>query len=101
MVSKHACNIIKQQGKVTQLLIQYETHTIPVMIVENVAGIFTSVLFESDNSPWPRDIDCAHEVFKQFNNEIRCIAKSWHEGDEPDEWLSISNAGEQTMLWRS
>ncbi len=89
----------KQARKVHHYRVSNEGHAIAVMVVENATGAFSSVLFESDRSPWRKDIDCARQAFAHFVKEVRCIASGWNDGDEPDEWIAINDTGENTILW--
>lgn len=93
------CEISKQSRRVTELNVGYQEQIIPVLIVEKAQGIFTSLLFESNHTPWANDKACGLEAYEQFNTEIRCNADSWQEGAEPDEWLSISEEGEKLINW--
>lgn len=81
--------------------LEIDGRTVPVMVIEKAAGNFTSVWFDSDRTPWARDIDCAREAHRHFQCETRCVASGWTDGDEPDEWWSITEAGEGKILWRS
>ncbi|MCW8885873.1 MAG: hypothetical protein OQK12_11560 [Motiliproteus sp.] len=91
---------LKQKQQVSYFQVENDGNRIPVMVIEKAAKLYTSVLFESDQTPWVQDIDCAREAFNHFNQEVRCIASGWNEGDEPDEWYSISDRGEEKILWR-
>lgn len=96
------CETLKQNERITQAkLTAMSTTPAPVLIVTKAQGIFTSLLIESDQTPWPTDLDCAREAHTYFSTEIRCNAGGWNEGDEPDEWLSVSDLGEQTITWRN
>ena len=91
----------KQSRKVKHFTVSYNEQTIPVMVVENASKAFSSILFESDTSPWAQDINCAREAFQHFAKETRCIASGWSDGDEPDEWVAIDSEGEKNIIWRT
>lgn len=93
------CEITKQARAITEAEVTYNSQPIPVLIVEKAQDGFTSVLFNSHRTPWASDKECAIEAFSAFDTEARCNAASWKEGDEPDEWLSISEEGEKLMTW--
>ncbi|WP_242521653.1 hypothetical protein [Motiliproteus sp. SC1-56] len=80
--------------------LSWQGQRLPALVVEKAAGNFTSLWFDSDQTPWDRDIDCAREAAAEFECEVRCIASGWKEGDEPDEWWSITPSEEKTILWR-
>lgn len=69
------------------------------IIVEHAVGDFTSVWFKSGNTPWHTDADCGREAFARLGVEIRCSTGPWQEGADEDEWLSISDDGEQVIRW--
>ncbi len=75
--------------------------SIPITVIEKAAPGYTSIWFDSDATPWPHDLDCARQAQPQLDCEIRCIAAGWQEGDEPDEWWSVSADGEQKIQWNS
>ncbi len=101
-LNKHFSQVerVKQKRQVHHFLVTHQDHEIPVLVIEKAAKNFTSVLFESDQTPWLQDILCARDAHSHFNKEIRCIASSWSEGDEPDEWTAINEEGENSILWR-
>ncbi|WP_271272969.1 hypothetical protein [Aliamphritea hakodatensis] len=83
---------------------QYRTGCgIPVLIHEKVSGkAWTSVWFDSDSTPWEKDLDCAIIASQQMDTEIRCIAGGWNDGDDPDEWWKVATDGEATKIqWRT
>ncbi len=83
---------------------QYRTGCgIPVLIHEKVSGkAWTSVWFDSDRTPWEKDLDCAVVASQQMDTEIRCIAGGWNDGDDPDEWWKVVPGGEAAkMQWRT
>ncbi|OMH39202.1 hypothetical protein BGP75_04985 [Motiliproteus sp. MSK22-1] len=92
---------LKQSRKVKHYLITHSDQQIPVMVVENASKAFSSILFESDASPWAQDIDCAREAYQYFSKETRCIASGWNDGDEPDEWIAIDSEGEKNIIWKT
>lgn len=85
----------------SQLEVTIDGTSTPVLVIEKAAGRFTSLWFDSATTPWHTDLDCAREAQLHFNCEIRCIYSGWNEGDDPDEWWSINNNGEQRIQWRS
>ena len=68
-------------------------------ITEQVAkGGYTSVWFESDQTPWPTDRDCAHQAYQYFKTETRCSTGGW-EGEDDGGWFRITDKGEQVVNW--
>ena len=81
--------------------IHHHGHDIPVMLVENAAEKrFTSLWFNSAETPWPTDQACAEEVFAALHCEVRCAPGGWQEGDEPDLWWRVNAQGEGLITWR-
>jgi hypothetical protein len=70
-------------------------------ITEQVAkGGFSSIWFESNQTPWHTDKDCARVAYEHFKTDTRCSTGGW-EGDEEDNggWFRISDKGEQVVNW--
>ncbi len=75
---------------------------VPVMIHEKAVGkAWISVWFRSDATPWVRDLDCAEEVAKALDTQVRCIVSGWQDGDEPDEWWKIEGGEIEKITWRT
>lgn len=80
----------------------YQDHTFKVAIHERALGkSWSSVWFQSDNTPWSIDLDCAREAAKVLNLQVRCIASGWQEGDNPDEWWKLENGTEEKIEWKT
>ncbi|MBV1789767.1 hypothetical protein KQ940_17060 [Marinobacterium sp. D7] len=76
--------------------------TVPVMIHEKAVGkAWISIWFRSDKTPWARDIDCAHEVARALDTQVRCIAESWTESNdsEEEEWWRVENGIAEKIQW--
>lgn len=68
-------------------------------ITEDVAkGGYASVWFESNQTHWDTDRDCALAAFDQFKVEVRCSTGGW-EGEDDGGWLRITDKGEQVVNW--
>lgn len=80
-------------------LLDYQGASLPVLVIEDASPGYTSVWFNSPATPWQDDRDCAREAFAHFQREVRATAGSWKEDADPDEWWSISAAGESTLIW--
>lgn len=91
------------QGQVHNFFAQMSDQQIPVMIHEKVSGkAWTSVWFNSDQTPWAKDLDCAEQAAKELGTQVRCIASGWNTGDDPDEWWKIESDGSTSkMQWRT
>lgn len=81
--------------------LQFEGRTIPVLVIEEASPGFTSVWFDSPQTPWADDMACAREAFAHFQQEVRAIAGSWDEEADPDEWWRIDVQGETVIRWPS
>jgi len=71
------------------------------IIVENASADFTSLWFKTGQTPWPSDLQCARAAANHFSGEIRCSPGPWNPDQDNDEWVSIQNAHESTVVWRS
>lgn len=76
--------------------------TIPLMIVRKAAGKWASIWFESDQTPWETDVDCARAVHAALSREVRCSVGGWTESDgeaDADRWLKVNAEGESEFVW--
>lgn len=75
---------------------------IPVLIQQRVIGkAWSSVWFDSSETPWATDLECAHQIAKEMQTQTRCIASGWQEGDEPDEWYKVYQGVEEIIVWNT
>lgn len=70
-----------------------------VNVVEKAAGKYWSIWFDSPETPWATDIDCARAAFAFFGKTIRCSVGSWEPDQPMDLWWQISNKGEGEISW--
>lgn len=77
---------------------QYE---VPVLIVEEIADAYLSVLFDSAAAPWIDDLACAKEIAIALDCEVRCVDGSWQPEQAEDEgWLSVTRSGARAIRWK-
>lgn len=88
-------------GRAIKYRTSYQGEEFAIVIVNNAAHNFSSVWFNSPNLPWTTDIECAKCAYKYFKTEIRCVESGWQEGQDPDQWYSISAKGERMIVWRN
>ena len=72
---------------------------VPCMVMEKAADGFTSLSFDSDATPWPRDIDCARALHAALSGEVRCSPGGWLPGDEPEQYIRLRGGEESVMTW--
>ncbi|MDR5906318.1 hypothetical protein [Franzmannia qiaohouensis] len=73
---------------------------IPVLLVEQAADGFSSLWFDSDATPWPRDADCARDASQALACEVRCSLGGWQPGDDPDRfWRILPDGREEAITW--
>ncbi|MDR5867180.1 hypothetical protein [Halomonas koreensis] len=73
---------------------------IPVLMVEKAADGFASLWFDSAETPWAADADCAREAAARLGCEVRCSLGGWQPGDDPDRFLQVKADGsEATIDW--
>ena len=98
--------IIEQKSVNASLLslkVAYNACEFEVQILEQAAGKrFTSVWFNSDQTPWQDDVECAKSAYQALNCEVRCNIASWSETEEqdPDQWWHINQYEEGPFIWR-
>ncbi|MCZ2721691.1 hypothetical protein O1D97_08500 [Marinomonas sp. 15G1-11] len=93
----------KKQDTCTSLTIEHNNKRIKVAILEEAAGKrFTSVWFDSPDTPWKDDIECAKQAFQELNCEVRCNFSGWEEEDnsDPDQWWCINQYKEGPFIWK-
>jgi hypothetical protein len=71
------------------------------MIIEKANANFTSLWFKTGQTPWSTDLECARAAADQFPAEIRCSPGPWNPDQDNDEWVSIQDSQESTIIWRS
>ncbi len=87
-------------GKTARYAAHYKGEEFTIVIVNRVTGTFSSVWFNSPHTPWSSDIECAKAAYEYFKKEVRCVEGGWEEGQDPDSWYSISDKGENKIIWR-
>jgi hypothetical protein len=103
-LSQRCTNVtpLKDVGGTHSLEVELDACRIPVMIHERAVGkAWISIWFRSDQTPWIRDIDCAHEVAAALDTQVRCVASGWNEGDDPDEWWAVENGNAKKIQWQT
>ncbi len=77
---------------------------VPVTWLPKAVGKWHCLLLESDTTPWADDLACARAAHQALGVEIRCAPGSWQEEeaeDEADRWISVSERGEEEIVWRT
>ena len=79
-----------------------EDKRIPVKLFPNAVGKYASLCFDSEESPWQNDLDCARDAWKTLGKEVRCATGEWQEGSEVEDepWWSLNEDGEQQIKWQ-
>lgn len=83
----------------TRVSLGYAEQTIPVLIVEDACDGFTSVCFDSPDTPWPDDLACAREARAHFGVEIRCSRGSWRPGSTEPGWWQLGGGHPVPLAW--
>jgi hypothetical protein len=89
-------------NKTHEYTLTIDGESIPVFVHEKAAGkAWTSVWFQSDKTPWEKDLDCARVASLALQAQVRCIATGWTTGDDPDEWWKVEDEVEELITWTS
>ncbi|MCP5207393.1 MAG: hypothetical protein H7A01_09350 [Hahellaceae bacterium] len=93
-----------KQGKNIQLFkCSYESKVLIIeVLAEAVGKRFTCVWFQSSDTPWNTDLECARDAFAALNTEIRCSEGNWSEEEAVPEqqlWWRITADGEKQVVW--
>ncbi|MFT6916344.1 MAG: hypothetical protein ACJAWL_002678 [Motiliproteus sp.] len=89
-----------KQGQSYRFIATHQNCSIPITVIDRAIKDYCSIWFDSPQTPWIRDLDCALQAQQQLDTEIRCIVSGWAEGDEPDEWWSVTELGESKIQWQ-
>ncbi|RUR34617.1 hypothetical protein [Vreelandella nanhaiensis] len=76
----------------------YQGGDVPVLLVENVADGFASLWFDSANTPWMTDQECAQHAAEALQTEIRCSLGGWHPGADPDRFWQVLPGGKEGAI---
>lgn len=83
--------------------VQFKDTPINILIYPGAAGKkYTSILFESDQTPWQTDLECAESAVKHTGLEARCSVSGWQE-DEPEDdgfWWKVTSQGASKVRWQ-
>jgi hypothetical protein len=63
------------------------------------SGKFTSIWFQSDQTPWANDVDCAKQAWQHFGKEVRASQGGWLEDNKDDRWWKLDDSGEALIDW--
>jgi len=93
----------KTVGSTLKLKLTRDGTSVTCTIAENVAkGGYTSIWFDSSNTPWRTDEDCAQEAYNYFQVEIRCSVNGWTpENGDSGGWYRFTEAGKTVVNWLS
>ncbi|MDL4861212.1 hypothetical protein NPJ88_002600 [Halomonas elongata] len=77
---------------------QHDGHDIDILLVLKAADGFASLWFDSPDTPWATDTDCAREAAGRLGCEVRCSLGGWQPGDDPDRFLQVLPDGQETTI---
>ncbi|PRY63078.1 hypothetical protein B0H98_10983 [Vreelandella songnenensis] len=78
----------------------HQGEEVPVLLVENAADGFSSLWFDSAQTPWATDQECAQHAAVALQTEIRCSLGGWHPGADPDRfWQVLPDGREGAIEW--
>ncbi|SEM00632.1 hypothetical protein [Halomonas caseinilytica] len=77
---------------------QHDGHAIAILLVVKAADGFASLWFDSPDTPWTTDSDCAREAASKLGCEVRCSLGGWQPGDDPDRFLQVLPDGQEATI---
>lgn len=75
---------------------------VPLVITPKAAGkAFTSVWFQSEQTPWKNDLECAESFIAMHNREVRCSSGTWteEEAENEEKWWCLSDGTKKLLRW--
>ncbi|MDX1475701.1 MAG: hypothetical protein R3309_16125 [Reinekea sp.] len=82
--------------------VDWQSHQFQVIVFDNVERGFTSIWFNATQLPWVDDLACAQQAAPFFQRSVRVTAGGWNTHADPDAWIEINQAGEQTpIIWKT
>lgn len=86
----------------SQLIKGFVGKQVPLVITPKAAGkAYTSVWFQSTDTPWKNDLECAESVASFFDLEVRCSAEGWteEEGEDEEKWWCLYEGEKKLVRW--
>ncbi len=81
----------------------YSSRIGPVVVRPGIeGGPFVGVCFNSSDSPWATDVDCARQACMEFGYVVRCCPGQHYPGVPwwaSDQFLEIAGGVEQIVTW--
>jgi hypothetical protein len=81
----------------TKILANSSAKSFTILAVSS--GKYTSVWFQSDQTPWANDLECARQAWQHFGKEIRASQGGWLEENKDDRWWQLDGTGENLIDW--
>jgi hypothetical protein len=81
----------------TKIVVNTGDKSFTVLAVSS--GKFTSVWFQSDQTPWASDLECARQAWQHFGKEVRSSQGGWQEDNKDDRWWQLDDSGETLIDW--
>lgn len=89
------------QGRIHEYRSVFNGAQVPILVHEKVVGIeWTSIWFRSNRTPWRRDLDCALEVARALQTQVRCLTSDWIRGRGQRKWWNIEAGRMNEMIWQ-
>lgn len=74
--------------------ISHQGNRFRVQWIPNAVGQWSSLWFNSDQTPWATDSEAARAAAEMLAQKVRCSPGPWQPGDDPDAWLEVTPQGE-------
>lgn len=98
-----ATTLLKEGKNMHLFKCTYNSKEIKIeVLAEAVGKRFTCIWFQSPDTPWHTDLECARDAFVALNTEIRCSEGNWSEEEaipEQQLWWRINVEGEKLVAW--
>ena len=92
--------VVRTNKKGFKFNCEFKTQTNHGLVHLNAGNTgFTSIWIDGKHTPWDDDVAMARSAFQAFGVSVRSIESAWSNGDDPDQWLEISDQGEAIIQW--
>ena len=98
--------VVKTSGSTLKLHLSFPMGDTQATLQQKVSGkAWSSLWFNTNNTPWPTDLECAKNAASKMQIQVRCFKERWSEEDavateEEEQWWKIEHDSCELISWR-